>query len=161
LRRHKPTAHISYEQGLEIVRAFLKHVSYHTVEDLQTFTSQKIPTPHWVKTQEEEIPQTYLKQAAEALIHELGPKGILRVGGKEWWQWRGPTDGLRGEWIEMKSDYHARLREDNIKGNRVMLYVHGGGYFFGSIDTHRYQIQRHARKLKARVFARFDLSFFI
>lgn len=34
-----------------------------------------------------------------------------------------------------------------------MLYVHGGGYFFGSVDEHRYQMQRHARKLKARVFA--------
>ena len=34
-----------------------------------------------------------------------------------------------------------------------MLYVHGGGYFFGSVDEHRYQMQRHARKLRARVFA--------
>jgi acetyl esterase/lipase len=34
-----------------------------------------------------------------------------------------------------------------------MLYVHGGGYFFGSVDEHRYQLQRHARKLRARVFA--------
>lgn len=34
-----------------------------------------------------------------------------------------------------------------------MLYVHGGAYFFGSVDEHRYQMQRHARKLKARVFA--------
>lgn len=34
-----------------------------------------------------------------------------------------------------------------------MLYVHGGAYFFGSVDEHRYQMQRHARKLRARVFA--------
>ena len=34
-----------------------------------------------------------------------------------------------------------------------MLYVHGGAYFFGSVDEHRYQMQRHARKLKARVLA--------
>lgn len=34
-----------------------------------------------------------------------------------------------------------------------MLYVHGGAYFFGSVDEHRYQIQRHARKLQARVLA--------
>lgn len=34
-----------------------------------------------------------------------------------------------------------------------MLYIHGGAYFFGSVDEHRYQMQRHARKLQARVFA--------
>lgn len=34
-----------------------------------------------------------------------------------------------------------------------MLYVHGGAYFFGSVDERRYQLQRHARKLRARVFA--------
>src|SRR5581483_8003701 len=102
-----------------------------------------IPTPHWVKITEEKVPQEYLTQAAEALINELGPRGIVRVGGREWWQWRGSMNGLMGEWIEMKSDYHARLKGGNTKGNRVMLYVHGGAYFFGSIDTHRYQMQRH------------------
>ena len=34
-----------------------------------------------------------------------------------------------------------------------MLYVHGGAYYFGSVDEHRYQLQRHARKLEARVLA--------
>ena len=53
----------------------------------------------------------------------------------------------------MRADYNAR---EAIKspGKRFMLYVHGGAYFFGSVDEHRYQMQRHARKLKARVFAR-------
>ncbi|KAA8909841.1 Alpha/Beta hydrolase protein [Sphaerosporella brunnea] len=36
---------------------------------------------------------------------------------------------------------------------RTMLYVHGGAYYFGSVDEHRYQLQRHARKLSAKVFA--------
>lgn len=52
----------------------------------------------------------------------------------------------------MKSDYQER-KASGEKGRRVMLYVHGGAYFFGSVDEHRYQMQRHARKLKARVFA--------
>ena len=55
------------------------------------------------------------------------------------------------EWIEMRRDFGRRKGE---KGKRVMLYVHGGAYFFGSVDEHRYQIQRHARKLEARVLAR-------
>ncbi|KAG6332273.1 hypothetical protein ID866_6813 [Astraeus odoratus] len=36
---------------------------------------------------------------------------------------------------------------------RCILYVHGGGYFFGSIDQERYCMQRHARKIGGRVFA--------
>jgi len=52
----------------------------------------------------------------------------------------------------MKSDYQERKKTID-PGNRVMMYVHGGAYFFGSVDEHRYQIQRHARKLKARAIA--------
>lgn len=51
----------------------------------------------------------------------------------------------------MRGDYTAR--KSGQKCRRVMLYVHGGAYFFGSVDEHRYQMQRHARKLRARVFA--------
>ncbi|CAE6456716.1 unnamed protein product [Rhizoctonia solani] len=40
---------------------------------------------------------------------------------------------------------------DNL--TRVMLYVHGGAYFWGSINTHRYQITRFARKFSGRAFA--------
>ena len=52
----------------------------------------------------------------------------------------------------MRSDYKEWKRKD-ARSRRVMLYVHGGGYFFGSVDEHRYQLQRHARKLEARVIA--------
>jgi len=49
---------------------------------------------------------------------------------------------------------HTKRKASGEKGKRVMLYVHGGAYFFGSVDEHRYQLQRHARKLEARVLAR-------
>lgn len=104
------------------------------------------------------IPEEYLASAVKALITQLGPKGIEAVGGKEWWQWRGPAEYLRGEWIEMRSDHNQKKKvgEGHYAGqNRVVLYLHGGAYFFGSIETHRYQIQRHARKLKARIFTRY------
>lgn len=77
---------------------------------------------------------------------------MRKVGGRKWWQWRKPGAPLRAEWIEMRADYQERKRNGD-PGNRVMLYVHGGAYFFGSVDEHRYQMQRHARKLNARVFA--------
>jgi len=43
-----------------------------------------------------------------------------------------------------------------LKGIQLITGSWLGGYFFGSVDEHRYQLQRHARKLKARVFARME-----
>lgn len=60
---------------------------------------------------------------------------------------------LKAEWIEMKEHYTKRIQKGE-SSKRVMLYIHGGAYYFGSVDEHRYQMQRHARKLEARVFAR-------
>ncbi|KAI9054297.1 hypothetical protein LZ554_001465 [Drepanopeziza brunnea f. sp. 'monogermtubi'] len=149
----KPTAHVSYDEGLQLIRKFLLYASYHTVEDLQRFTAQWVPHPRWVKVDEVTISEEHVKKAAEHIQEQLGHHGIEKVGGKTWWQWRRPGSEVKAEWIEMRSDYNERkVKKD--PGKRVMLYVHGGAYFFGSVDEHRYQMQRHARKLKARVFAR-------
>ncbi|CAL3962582.1 unnamed protein product [Diplocarpon coronariae] len=149
----KPTAHISYDEGLHLIRKFLLYASYHTVEDIQRFTSQWVPHPRWVKVDEVKISEEYTNKAAEHIQEQLGHHGIRRVGGKTWWQWRRSGSEVEAEWIEMRSDYNER-KVNKDTGKRVMLYVHGGAYFFGSVDEHRYQMQRHARKLKARVLAR-------
>lgn len=111
-----------------------------------------MPHPTWVKVDHVTIPEQDLARAAQLLVDQLGPEGIRQVGGKEWWQWRKPKSPLKAEWIEMKADYQKRKKNVD-PGNRVMLYIHGGAYFFGSVDEHRYQIQRYARKLKARALA--------
>ncbi|KAI6095066.1 hypothetical protein F5141DRAFT_1162759 [Pisolithus sp. B1] len=49
---------------------------------------------------------------------------------------------------EANSTYHSDMDE-----LRCILYAHGGGYFFGSVDQERYSIQRHARKINGRVLA--------
>ena len=151
--RQKPTAHISYHEGVNLIRQFLNYASHHTVEDIQGFTSQWVPSPRWVKVDEVDIPAKSISEAAEALVAQFGHRGVDKVGGEKWWQWRREGSRLQAEWIEMRRDYTKR-KESGEKGKRVMLYVHGGAYFFGSVDEHRYQLQRHARKLEARVFAR-------
>lgn len=150
--REKPTAHISYHEGLRLIRRFLEYASQHTVEDLQAFTGQWVPTPTWVRTDDILISQAHLKRSAELLQAQLGHRGLDKVGGKLWWQWRRPETPLKAEWIEMRKDYNDRVAQGD-PGQRIMLYVHGGAYYFGSVDEHRYQMQRHARKLKARVLA--------
>lgn len=151
--RQKPTAHISYHQGLELIRRFLHYASFHTVDELQAFTRQWVPVPTWVDVKEVEIPAGQLRRAADYIQQELGPEGIEQVGGKNWWQWRQNDAPLKAEWIEMWKDKEERKKSADSKGRRIMLYVHGGAYYFGSVDEHRYQMQRHARKLKARVLA--------
>ena len=98
------------------------------------------------------IPIENITSASELLVAQLGDAGVEAVGGKKWWQWRRKDTELKAEWVEMRSDYNLRMQKKE-KSNRIMLYVHGGAYFFGSVDEHRYQLQRHARKLNARVFA--------
>ncbi|KAG9654159.1 alpha/beta-hydrolase, partial [Aureobasidium melanogenum] len=148
----KPTAHVSYHEGLRLIRQFLAYASQHTVEDIQAFTGQWVPTPTWVKLDEVPISDAHLQRSADIVKAQLGPRGLQRVGGQEWWQWRRPEIALKGEWIEMRQDYTDRVAAEN-KADRIILYVHGGAYYFGSVDEHRYQMQRHARKLKARLFA--------
>ena len=150
--RKKPTAHISYHEGLRLIRQFLDYSSKHTVEELQTFTAQWVPAPTWVRIQDCEVPPQFLQRSANTLRKQLGTAGIEKVGGEKWWTWRPQGSPLHAEWIEMKKDYNERRRE-GTKCERVILYVHGGAYYFGSVDEHRYQMQRHARKLKARVLA--------
>jgi acetyl esterase/lipase len=147
--RQKPTAHISYHEGLRLIRAFLDYGSKHAVEDLQAFTAQWVPVPTWVRTVDIEIPPQFLTRSANILKKQLG-NSLDVVGGEKWWQWRRSESPLHAEWIEMKKDFNERKRA-GIKCDRVILYVHGGAYYFGSVDEHRYQMQRHARKLKARV----------
>ncbi|KAJ5907367.1 Alpha/beta hydrolase fold-3 [Penicillium taxi] len=148
----KPAIHITYDEGVQIIRAFLYYASKHPVEDLQAYTRQWVPNPHWVRSELVTIPDNFLPVSADAISKQLGPKGLVRVGGEKWWQWRGPAEELKGEWVEMRSHYNE-TEEFGGHCNRIMLYVHGGAYFFGSVDTHRYMLQRHARKLRGRVFA--------
>ncbi|KAL4806388.1 Alpha/Beta hydrolase protein [Aspergillus unguis] len=157
----KPNVHLSYDEGISVIREFINFSSKRPIEYIQEFTAQRVPAPHWVRLERVAIAEEFLASAAAALIKQLGPSGISQVGGEKWWQWRGPSGDkngeLRAEWIEMHSDYNERKRlgPNDSSHKRVMLYIHGGAYYFGSVQTHRYQLQRHARKLKGRVFARY------
>ncbi len=99
------------------------------------------------------IDENNIKRAELYITNQLGQGGINEIGGNSWWKWRKPGD-LKAEWIEMKRDYRQR-EAGGLMNNRIMLYVHGGAYYFGSVDEHRYQMLRHARKLSARVLARY------
>jgi len=54
------------------------------------------------------------------------------------------VDGVRGEWIDISS---------HMNEGRVMLYLHGGGYFFGSAHSHRPLIWRFSALSSLKVLA--------
>ncbi|KAL4771628.1 hypothetical protein BDW60DRAFT_189564 [Aspergillus nidulans var. acristatus] len=157
---NKPNVHLSYDEGISVIREFINFSSKRPIEYIQEFTAQRVPAPHWVRIERVSVAEEFLSESAALIIKQLGPRGVAQVGGEKWWQWRGPSGDknngeLRGEWIEMHSDYNARKHaaKTDSSNRRIMLYIHGGAYYFGSVQTHRYQLQRHARKLKGRVFA--------
>ncbi|KAG6869341.1 hypothetical protein C0993_000094 [Termitomyces sp. T159_Od127] len=155
-----------------VVKTFLKHekrkarkVKEGRSEDdakddiLYDDTNTHVPSPPWAAVSPVLITLSSCNRAADILIEWFGPHELKYVvGGERWWQVRG-LDGVDGEWIsekdyldlsvELKGHDKKRLSNDDCNILRmdhletVMLYVHGGGYFWGSINTHRYQIIRY------------------
>ncbi|KAI0356462.1 alpha/beta-hydrolase [Trametes cingulata] len=154
-----------YDEAFHIVKAFIEMGTKNTVESLQAFTNTHVPAPFWCAVVPVKIPLASCNKAADALIEWFGPDDLKHVvGGERWWQVRG-LEWIDGEWITEK----AYLNEDHFEPDkklsdeektilrmehldRVMLYVHGGAYFWGSINTHRYQVIRYARKMRGRAF---------
>ncbi|CZR66091.1 related to acetyl-hydrolase [Phialocephala subalpina] len=147
----------AYQETLKTMRQTISYTAVNTVEDLQHVTTGWVPHPPSVLVKDVVIPTSFYPEAARIISDNLGEKNLNRVG-KTWWQWRKPGSVVRAEWIEMKSDYLERVGNggNGVEGMReskkVIFYIHGGAYFFGGIG-HIPQMQRHARKLKGRVFA--------
>lgn len=54
---------------------------------------------------------------------------------------------------ELEAEIEAENYEAINRLKRTMLYIHGGAYYLGSINTHRFTLVRFARKFGGRVFA--------
>ncbi|KDQ50918.1 hypothetical protein JAAARDRAFT_199615 [Jaapia argillacea MUCL 33604] len=59
----------------------------------------------------------------------------------------GDSNGKGSDNIPEPGVYNSEMDE-----MRCILYFHGGGYYFGSVDQERYALQRFARKINGRVF---------
>ncbi|KAI0787047.1 hypothetical protein BC629DRAFT_1593579 [Irpex lacteus] len=159
------TDDVFFDEAFHIVKAFIELGTKNTVESLQAFTNTHIPAPYWAAVSPVLIPLSSCNKAADLLVEWFGPDDLKNVvGGEKWWQIRG-MDGVDAEWVTEKEylkdsatvDKKLSTTDANIVKmdhlETVMLYVHGGAYFWGSVNTHRYQIIRFARKIKGRAFA--------
>ncbi|KIM40342.1 hypothetical protein M413DRAFT_177504 [Hebeloma cylindrosporum] len=173
---------ILYDEAFTIVKSFLNASTFHTIEELQAFSNTRTPSPPWTHVVRTVVPMSCCDEAATYLIKALGGEDVARklVGGVKWWQVRG-VNGVDAQWITAKKDWKEAKRRhkreqnmkdlpsppptEHVKGKpegvyekdmdamRCILYLHGGGYYFGSVDQERYSIQRFARKINGRVFA--------
>lgn len=55
--------------------------------------------------------------------------------------------------IDQTEHANSETLEELDRLRRILYYIPGGGYYFGSIDTHRLMITRFARKFGGRAFA--------
>ncbi|KAG1783122.1 alpha beta-hydrolase [Suillus placidus] len=165
--QEEATDDIFFDEAFHIVKSFILLGTKNTVESLQAFTNTHVPAPPWTAVTPVRVPLHSCNQAADLLTQWFGPEDLKRVvGGERWWQVRG-LDGIDAEWIAEKS--HLRPKSAHIDPGRkyseeeklvmsmeqletTMLYIHGGGYYWGSINTHRYQIIKYARKIRGRAF---------
>ncbi|RDB24709.1 AB hydrolase superfamily protein C4A8.06c [Hypsizygus marmoreus] len=172
---------LMYDEVFNVVKTFLHASSFHTVEDVQGFANTRTPSPPWVHVVRLVVPMSSCDEAAKYLIKAFGGEESARrvVGGAKWWQVRG-LNGIDAQWITAKKDWREAKRrhkmhqkaketigvplsdekvfdsgvyEKDMDELRCILYSHGGGYYFGSVDQERYSIQRYARKINGRVFA--------
>ncbi|KAH9996971.1 hypothetical protein BJV74DRAFT_827169 [Russula compacta] len=189
-----------YDEAFNIVKDFLDASTRHTVEELQSFSNVRTPSPPWVHVVRFVIPMSCCDEAAVYLIKAFRGEEIMKrvVGGTKWWQVRG-VRGLDAEWISAKKDWQEAKRRakeqtrpissrrkslvevlrfrgtslgditfsslqesegdeayelvsapgDNESSResgayqpemddmRCVLYSHGGGYYFGSVDQER------------------------
>ncbi|TFK55444.1 alpha/beta-hydrolase [Heliocybe sulcata] len=160
------TDDIFFDEAFHIVQAFLDLGTKNTLESFQAFTNTHVPAPPWAAVAPVVIPFKSCNNAADVLIDWFGPDDLKNVvGGERWWQVRG-LDGIEAEWITEKEylsdgapekgkkvDWATRLikQMDHLESVMCTQYL-TGGYFFGSINTHRYQIIRYARKMNGRAF---------
>ncbi|KAH9944756.1 lipase/ esterase [Amylocystis lapponica] len=170
-----------YDAAFKVIKTFLEAASKHTIEELQAFSNTRTPSPPWTHAVRLVVPMSCCDEAATHLIRALGGEEVTKrvVGGTKWWQVRG-VQGIDAEWITARKDWeeakrkHKAQQREARKGRarepaaapeeppatyepemdemRCILFVHGGGYYFGSIDQERYSIQRYARKINGRVF---------
>ncbi|KIK71239.1 hypothetical protein GYMLUDRAFT_235590 [Collybiopsis luxurians FD-317 M1] len=171
---------LMYDEIFTIVKAFLEAASLHPVEEVQAFSNTRTISPPWVHVVRVRVPMSSCDAAAEHLITALGGRDVAQklIGGVKWWQVRS-IDGVDAQWITAKKDWQEAKRRykerektrrdakdeptsdrsentayhEDMDAMRCILYAHGGGYYFGSVDQERYSIQRLARKINGRVFA--------
>ncbi|KAK0475454.1 Alpha/Beta hydrolase protein [Armillaria novae-zelandiae] len=170
-----------YDETFSLLKMFITLAANHTIEEFQAFSNIQTSSPRRFHVERLVVPMSSCDDAAKYLVQALGGQDATRraAGGVKWWQARA-TNGVDAEWITTKKDLREANKRgkgrttatatpveeskahigahatDNVPETdemRCFLYLHGGGYYVGSIDQERSSIHQHARLINGRVFA--------
>ncbi|CAG8542231.1 12168_t:CDS:2 [Ambispora gerdemannii] len=132
--------------GVTFLRNCLKLGKNLTIEKHQKVLSRAhLPSPPSVSVRKATIPETCRSQAEDILAGLLSGQEE-KVG----WRWREDPmkqRPLRGEWVESKK------RKKRTAVDRVVLFIHGGAFFYGSAAQHRFLIQKVTKYGGARALS--------
>ena len=149
-KKNAALAQLRYDAGIALITKILLYAGQNKIEELQSLTSGNVSPHRSYQVQYTVIGDKCIDAAADILVEYLGNDMIQMIGGANWWRFR--VKELQAEWVQTKERF-KREKVGAIKNQRVLFYLHGGAYFFNSVDAERYQIQRHAKKMDAVAFA--------
>lgn len=128
-----------------MLKSFLERSKHKTIEKHQKFLGKAhLPSGPSTLIKKAIIPETCRSQAEDIMAGLLSGQEE-KVG----WRWKEDPmkqNPLKGEWVESKT------RKRFTDADRVILFIHGGGYFMGSAAQHRFFVQKVAKAGAARAF---------
>ncbi|ORX93078.1 hypothetical protein K493DRAFT_316195 [Basidiobolus meristosporus CBS 931.73] len=135
LEMKKPQPNWSFKMHLifNLVKNFIQRGAKETVEDAQTLVSQAKPKTYKnIANRALVVPQEYRERAArafEAAYPDIAPEHSLKEAPltAEWITYTGPKSGKSTKPI-------------------IILYLHGGAYYLGSVNSHRDLVSNLVRR---------------
>ncbi|KAG0289048.1 hypothetical protein BGZ98_004010 [Dissophora globulifera] len=147
----KPSWTIKFSLTVALMRSFVTHLNHIPVKQSQTLSrisDEEAPVRPGAVASAISIAKSYRDKAAEHMERLLNLKGIDAA--KLGWDWKNDPvaqEPMVCEWTEMA------IKDSNHADGRTILYLHGGGYFLGSIQTHRWASAKMARFGGAKVLS--------
>ncbi|EJT96875.1 alpha/beta-hydrolase [Dacryopinax primogenitus] len=135
--------------GEEKMRTFVGGVKWWQARGLEGIDAQWVCSKKDLEREEKALRERKREATLGIRSPTLGPNGASGTGvGQKDAEKTGSGSGtLPGETGE------EAVYSSGMDSMRCLLYLHGGGYYFGSVDQERYTMQRYARKMKGRCFA--------
>ncbi|KAH0829091.1 hypothetical protein J3R83DRAFT_2555 [Lanmaoa asiatica] len=158
-----------YDEAFSIAKRFFGVAIHHSVEEIQAFSNTRTPSPPWVHVALGGEEHTSLLVGGTKWWQVRGITGIAGewvTARKDWEEAKkrrkafqkkkasnnDSSQGSAGAFPSSISE-PSNICDEDEDDLRCILYIHGGGYYFGSLDQERHCLQRLARKIKGRVFA--------
>ncbi|KAF9107023.1 hypothetical protein BGX27_008915 [Mortierella sp. AM989] len=147
----KPSWSFRMTLTITLLRSFISHLNEVPIKESQAMSRssyENIPINPLDILTNAIISNIYREKASEHIERLLDQRGIDSV--KLGWDWKNDPkaqEPLEAEWTETK------IKNEKYSEGRTVLYLHGGGYILGAIQTHRWATSAMARLGGSKAFS--------